>query len=39
MSWTDMAGYGLAHWIMFMFVIALGIVLYPVARKWRGSCG
>lgn len=29
-DWTMMAGYGIAHWIMFAVMIA--VILYPIGR-------
>jgi hypothetical protein len=32
-SWTWMTGYGLAHWIIFVAMVA--IILYPIGRILR----
>lgn len=29
-NWTDMAGYGLGHWVVFALMAA--VVLYPIGR-------
>lgn len=29
-GWTDMAGYGLGHWLFFVVMVA--VLLYPIGR-------
>jgi hypothetical protein len=29
-DWTDMAGYGIGHWLMFIVMVV--VILYPVGR-------